>query len=53
MKVSTDMSHMKLLVWQKKKWEGHTSAPNLAALLPTNKAFTENVKRADIQAILW
>ena len=52
-KESTDMSHTRLLVWGKKNGKRHTSAPNLAALPPTNEAFIENVKRAHFQVILW
>ncbi|KAK1886117.1 DNA-directed RNA polymerases I II and III subunit RPABC1 [Dissostichus eleginoides] len=50
-KESTDMSHTR--VWGKKNGKGHMSAPNLAALPPTNEAFIENVKRAHFQAMLW
>ncbi|KAF3833274.1 hypothetical protein F7725_026939 [Dissostichus mawsoni] len=47
------MSHTRLLVWGKKNGKGHMSAPNLAALPPTNEAFIENVKRAHFQAMWW
>ncbi|KAJ4940719.1 hypothetical protein JOQ06_027014 [Pogonophryne albipinna] len=52
-KESTDMSHTRLLVLGGKNGKGHMSAPNLAALPPTNEAFLENVKRAHFQAMLW
>ncbi|KAI9528029.1 hypothetical protein NQZ68_024785 [Dissostichus eleginoides] len=41
-KENTDMSHTRLLVWGEKNGKGHMSAPNLAALPPTNEAFIEN-----------
>lgn len=53
MKKSRDMSHTRLLVWGKKSGKGHSSSPNLAVLPPTREAFTENVKRALFQTVLW
>ena len=47
------MSDVRVHVWGKKNGRGHVSAPNLAALPPTMSAFTENVKRAHFQSILW
>ena len=52
-KEATDMSDVRVHVWGKKNGKGHVSAPNLAALPPTMSAFTENVKRAHFQSILW
>jgi len=53
MKKAKDMSETRLLVWGKKNGKGHTSSPKLCTLPPTKEAFTENVKRAHYQAILW
>ena len=47
------MSHTRLLVWGENNGKGLMSAPNLAALPPTNEAFIENIKRAHFQAMLW
>lgn len=46
------MLHTRLLVWRTKNGKGHSSAPNLAALPPTNEAFIENDMRTHFQAVL-
>ena len=53
MKDSTDMSHTRGLVWGKKNGKSHSSSPTVASLPPTREAFTENVKRAHFQTVLW
>ena len=53
MKDSTDLSTTRLLVWGEKNGKGHSSSPNLASLPPMREAFTENVKRAHFQTVLW
>ena len=47
MKDNTDMSHTRLLLWEKKNGKGHSSSPYLASLPPTREAFIENVKRVN------
>ena len=52
-KDGSDMSDVRVHVWGKKNGKSQASAPNLAALPPTMPAFTENVKRAHFQSLLW
>ena len=51
MKESRDMSHTRLLVWEKKSGKGHPFSPNLAAIPPTREAFMENVNRAHFRQL--
>ncbi len=47
------MSSARLKAWATKTGKGYTSIPKLCSLPPTSESFTENVKRAHHQAILW
>ena len=47
------MTEARIKAWSTKTGKARKTAPTLASLPPTTESFTENVKRAHLQAIHW
>lgn len=49
----TTMSDMRYKIWASKFGNTTTSTPKIQSLPPSTEAFTENVKRAHLQTLIW